>query len=203
MPAVPTTTAMVKIQRNNRSRTIATYFQSSFACGKNMWRIVSLWFLCQNCEVGGEVYSDWPNLQQAPTVGAKDAQYYYFCADPNFKKIQILKIPQISQIHNFKNTKFQKPSEQVFSFFLAPGPHRGLWCQWSQTNIAELSIFFTLQRQKLRKKLFCQHFCIHFPAALNWANLKIKAQPDQRPIFTFLNFSFIFYFFILNWMSRF
>ena len=36
MPAVPTTTAIVKIHRNNRSRTIATYFQSSFACGENI-----------------------------------------------------------------------------------------------------------------------------------------------------------------------
>lgn len=32
MPAVPTTTAIVNIHRNNRSNTIATYFQSSFTC---------------------------------------------------------------------------------------------------------------------------------------------------------------------------
>merc|ERR1719471_391541 len=31
IPAVPTTTAIVKIHRNNLSRTIATYFQSSLA----------------------------------------------------------------------------------------------------------------------------------------------------------------------------
>ena len=30
MPAVPTTTAIVKIHKNKRSSTIATYFQSSF-----------------------------------------------------------------------------------------------------------------------------------------------------------------------------
>lgn len=30
MPAVPTTTAIVKIHKNKRSSTMATYFQSSF-----------------------------------------------------------------------------------------------------------------------------------------------------------------------------
>lgn len=30
IPAVPTTTAIVKIHKNSRSKTIATYFQSSF-----------------------------------------------------------------------------------------------------------------------------------------------------------------------------
>ena len=38
IPAVPTTTAIVKIHRNNRSRTIATYFQSSLAWGKTNMR---------------------------------------------------------------------------------------------------------------------------------------------------------------------
>jgi len=33
IPAVPTTTANVKIQRNNLSSTIATYFQSSLTYG--------------------------------------------------------------------------------------------------------------------------------------------------------------------------
>jgi len=32
IPAVPTSTAKVKIQRKSRSNTIATYFQSSFTC---------------------------------------------------------------------------------------------------------------------------------------------------------------------------
>ena len=32
MPAVPTSTATVKIHRKRRSRTIATYFQSSMTC---------------------------------------------------------------------------------------------------------------------------------------------------------------------------
>lgn len=35
IPAVPTTTAIVKIHKNNRSNTIATYFQSSFTCKFN------------------------------------------------------------------------------------------------------------------------------------------------------------------------
>ena len=34
MPILPTTHAVVKIQRNNRSSTMATYFQSSFTCKK-------------------------------------------------------------------------------------------------------------------------------------------------------------------------
>lgn len=34
MPAVPTTTAIVKIHKNKRSSTIATYFQSSFTYAK-------------------------------------------------------------------------------------------------------------------------------------------------------------------------
>lgn len=37
MPAVPTTTAIVKIHRNRRSSTMATYFQSSFTCFKK-WK---------------------------------------------------------------------------------------------------------------------------------------------------------------------
>lgn len=37
IPAVPTTTAIVKIHKNNRSKTIATYFQSSFT-----WKICQL-----------------------------------------------------------------------------------------------------------------------------------------------------------------
>lgn len=34
MPAVPANTANVNIHKNSRSRTIATYFQSSFTCGR-------------------------------------------------------------------------------------------------------------------------------------------------------------------------
>lgn len=32
IPAVPTTTAIVNSHKNKRSKTIATYFQSSFTC---------------------------------------------------------------------------------------------------------------------------------------------------------------------------
>lgn len=50
IPAVPTTTAIVKIHKNNRSKTIATYFQSSFTCKFNQnsskWNLVFWLFIC-------------------------------------------------------------------------------------------------------------------------------------------------------------
>ena len=199
MPAVPTTTAMVKIQRNNRSRTIATYFQSSFACGKNMWRIVSLWFLCQNCEVGGEVYSDWPNLQQAPTVGAKDAQYYCqpnFCADPNFKKD-----PNFINSTNFTNTQFQKYkiSETIRTgsqLFSRPGAPQRIVVSVKPDKYCWIVDIFHPAATKIEEKIILSTFLHPFPCSFELGQSKNKSSTRPASNFYFFKFFFCCLFFI-------